>query len=227
MKNPRSNDQRVGSKEHLRLALLPFGQLSRYQRKFARFKILMDPMFPRLADFIRPGWKVIDVGCGFGVTAAWLLAIYPDLRFLACEPDEGRARVAARVLDSSGEVLSCRAQDLPLENKKADAVLCLDMLHYLSDQDLREFLGRARSVFPSEGRLIIRVTIPGKRFRLLRLIEVTKLRVRGVKYYFREVEDYIRIITDADFKMELVELTAPGSEENWFIARIENGGVQK
>jgi uncharacterized protein len=221
MKNSRTTEQGVGSKEHLRIALLPYRHLSRYQRNFARFKILMDPMFPRVADFIRPGWKVIDVGCGFGVTAAWLLAIYPDLRFLACEPDEQRARVAARVLDSRGEVLPCRAQDLPLENKQADAVLCLDMLHYLSDREFREFLGRIRAVFTSEGRLIIRVTIPGKKFHLLRLIEITKLKCRGVPYYFRGVEEHIQTIQEAGFQMELRELAAPGSEEVWFIARIE------
>lgn len=218
MKHTQIIGEGVGSKEHLQSALLPYRQLGPYHRNFARFKILIDPMFPRLADFIRPGWKVIDVGCGFGVTASWLLAIYPDLMFLACEPDEERARIAALVLDSRGEVLPCRAQDLPLENIKAGAVLCLDMLHYLSNRDLREFLGRVRSVLSAEGRLIIRATIPGKGFRLFRLVEVTKLKYRGVKYYFREVQDYIHIIQEAGFKMELMELSAPGSEEIWFIA---------
>ncbi|MBA4394377.1 MAG: hypothetical protein C0407_12570 [Desulfobacca sp.] len=222
MKPSPTKREDLGSKEHLRLALLPYRKLGRYHRKFARFKILLDPMFPRVAGFIRPGWKVIDVGCGFGVTAAWLLAIYPDLRFLACEPDETRARVAARVLDFRGEVLPCRAQDLPLENKKADAVLCLDMLHYLAEGELQEFLSRVRPVFSPEGRLIIRVTIPGKGFRLLRLIEITKLKIKGVKYFYRGVEDYRRIIREAGFRIELMEPATPDSEELWLVARIED-----
>lgn len=224
MKNSPTTGQGVGSKEHLRLALIPYGQLGPYQRHFARFKILMDPMFPRLADFVRPGWKVMDVGCGYGVAAAWLLAIYPDLRFLACDPDQERARVAALVLDSRGEVLPCRAQDLPLENVKADAVLCLDILHYLSDRELGEFLDRARPVLPSEGRLIIRVTIPGKRLRFLRLVEMTKLRFRGLKYYYRGVEETIGLIEQAGFQVELTEPTAPGWEEIWLIARSKERG---
>ena len=78
--------------------------------------------------------KVIDVGCGYGVPVAWLLAIYPDLTFLACEPNAERAGVTSRVLADRGRVVQCSAMDLPLENEKADAVLCLDMLHYFSDR---------------------------------------------------------------------------------------------
>jgi len=185
----------------------------------------MDPMFHRLADFVKPGWKIIDVGCGYGVPATWLLAIYPDLRFLACDPDEDRARVAARVLGKKGEVLQCRALDLPLDEERADAVLLLDVLHYFSDAEFREFLGRVRPVLSPAGRLIIRVTIPGERFRLFRFVEEVTLRLRGVKHYFRRAEPLVRILEDAGFKVELVEPTAPGREETWFIAPVGDSGA--
>jgi SAM-dependent methyltransferase len=213
----------AGSKQHRRLALRGYRHLEPYPRLFARFKILMDPMFPRLADFVRPGWKVIDVGCGYGIPAAWLLAIYPDLRFLACDPNEERARVAARVLGKRGKVLHCQAQALPLDDERADAVLLLDVLHYFPDPKLREFLGRVRPMLSAEGRLIIRVTIPGEGFRLFRFVEVARLRFKGARHYFRKVEQIVRILEDAGFKVELVEPTAPRREETWFIA---SGGIQ-
>jgi SAM-dependent methyltransferase len=160
-----------------------YRHLEAYPRLFARFKILLDPMFPRLADFVRPSWKIIDVGCGYAVPAAWLSAIYPNLRFLACDPREERARVAARVLGKSGRVCPCRALDLPLENEGADAVLLLDVLHYFSDSDLRELLGRIRSNLSAEGRLVIRVTIPGPGFRFFRFVEEFRLRLKGGECY--------------------------------------------
>jgi predicted exporter/SAM-dependent methyltransferase len=212
----------AGSKQHRRLTLRRYRHMEPYPRLFARFKILMDPMFPRLADFVRPGWKVIDMGCGYGVPAAWLLAIYPDLRFLACDPDGERARVADKVLGKSGDVRHCRAMDLPLENERADAVLLLDVLHYLSDQELMEFLGRVRPVVHGGGWLIIRVTIPGEGFRLFRFLEVVRLKLKGVRHYFRRVDQSIRILEDAGFKVELVEVTAPRREEIWFIASVIN-----
>src|SRR4030042_5084649 len=88
--------EQVGSKEHLQTALLPYKHLEPFPRHFVRFKIFMDPMFPRLADFVRPGWKVVDVGCGYGVPAAWLSTVYPDLEFIACDPLAERARIAAK-----------------------------------------------------------------------------------------------------------------------------------
>jgi len=215
----------TGSPQHRKRALLRYRHLEPHPRLFARFKILMDPMFPRLADFVRPGWKVIDVGCGYAVPASWLLAIYPDLRFLACEPDEDRARIAARVLGKNGEVRQCRAQDLPLDNQRADAFLLLDILHYLSDDGVRGFLGRIRPVLSPGGRLIIRVTIPGEGFSLFRWVEVTTLRLRGVKYYFRRAEELVRLLGDAGFRVELTEPTAPGREETWFIASVGDPGA--
>jgi hypothetical protein len=210
----------AGSPQHRKRVLRRYRHLELHPRLFARFKILMDPMFPRLADFVKPGWKVIDVGCGYAVPATWLLAIYPDLRFLACDPDEDRARIAGRVLGKNGEARRYRAQDLPLDNERADAFLLLDILHYLSDAEVREFLGRIRPVLLPGGRLIIRVTIPGEEFRLFRWVEVVTLRFKGVKHYFRRVEPLVRLLEDAGFKVELVEPTAPGREETWFIASV-------
>lgn len=220
MKSSLIRSGKIGSREHLHLALLPYRPLKTYHRQFARFKILMDPMFPRLADFVKSGWKVIDVGCGYGIAAAWLLAIYPDLKFLACEPDGERARIASHVLRDHIKVFQCGALDLPLENERADAVLCLDVLHYLSDGELGEFLDRVRPVLSSEGRLIIRVTIPKGGFHFFRFVEMAKLRLKGVRYYFRGEKLFIRIIEQAGFQVEFVDRTAPGREETWFIARV-------
>jgi predicted exporter len=212
----------LGSRQHRMLALRRYRHLEAYPRLFARFKILLDPMFPRLAEFVRPSWKIIDVGCGYAVPAAWLLAIYPDLKFVACDPQEERARIAARVLGKSGQVCHCRALDLPLKNEGANAVLLLDVLHYFPDSDLREFLVRIRSILSVEGRLVIRVTIPGLGFRLFRFVEELRLRFKGREYYFRSAGQITRILAEANFKVELVESSAPGREETWFIAYLPN-----
>jgi cyclopropane fatty-acyl-phospholipid synthase-like methyltransferase len=94
----------------------------------------------------------------------------------------------------------------------------LDILHYFPDSELREFLSRIRSVLAIGGRLVIRTTIPGHGFRLFRFVEEWKLKFRGADYYFRNPEQIKGILEGADFKMEMIEPSAPGREETWFIA---------
>ena len=215
---------RAGSKEHTRLTLKRFKHLEAYPRLFARFKILLDPMFPRLSHFVRPGWKLLDIGCGFGVPAAWLLTLYPDLEFVACDPMAERARIAGRVLGERAKVLQGGALDLPLDQVEADAVLLLDVLHHLEDKALIELLTRLRAALSGKGRLIIRVTVPGNSFRLFRFVEETRLQVKGRKPCWRSNERVIEILERAGFRVELVEATAPGREETWFVGKSGRAG---
>ena len=207
-----------GSKEHTRLALSRFKHLEPHPRLFARFKIQLDPMFPRLADFVKPGQRLIDVGCGYGVPAAWLLALYSDLRLVVCEPSRERARVAGRVLGDSAQVFQCGAMDLSLETERADTILLLDMLHYLSNEDLEKLLSRLKGMLKEQGRLVIRVTIPKDKFSFQRWVETAKMRLKGLKPYFRSEDEMSVGLDRAGFRVELVESTAPGREATWFIA---------
>ena len=215
-----------GSKEHFKASLERYKHLEAYPRLFARFKILLDPMFPRLADFVKPGWKVVDVGCGYGVPAAWLLTLYPDLEFVACDPAAGRARIATKVLGVKAKVANVGALDLALDHGQANAVLLLDVLHYFQDKEVVELLGRLRAALSRRGRLIIRLTLPGTRFSLFRFVEEKRLWVKGTKPFWRGRDRVLEILGNAGFKVDLVEPTAHGREETWFIGVVEEDSVR-
>jgi SAM-dependent methyltransferase len=161
--------------------------------------------------------KLADIGCGFGVPAAWLLTLYPALEFIACDPHPERARIAARVLGGRAKVMNVGAMDLHLDHEAIDAVLLLDMLHYLEDKEVSELLERLRPVLSTQGRLIIRVTLPGTRFSLFRFVEETRLRIKGANPCWRSKDKVIEILGNAGFHVELVEPTAEAREETWFI----------
>jgi uncharacterized protein len=213
---------RTGSREHTLLTLQRFRHLDPHPRFFARFKIMLDPMFPRLADFVEPGWNLLDMGCGYGVPAAWLLEAKPDLHITACDPDAERARVAARALGERAVVRNCGALDLHLEAGPVDAVLLLDMLHYLSDGELERLLGRLATLSGDGLNLIIRVTVPGKALTFLRFVETVRMRIKGQTPRFRPEGRMREILERAGFTVELTEPTAPGREETWFIARLNS-----
>jgi trans-aconitate methyltransferase len=191
-----------------------------YPRLFARFKILLDPMFPKLAAFLCAPRIIIDIGTGYGVPAAWLLELFPEAHVFGIEPDPDRAHTAARVFGKRGRVQSGRAPDMPDIPEPADCALMLDMLHYLDDAEARETLIRLGEKLLPGAALIVRVTIPSyERPPVQRFIETTRLKVLGIVSFFRTAQQVRQLISGAGFSITCEEPAAPGREEIWFIAQ--------
>ena len=209
-----------GSRRHLQRVLLHYRHMEAYPRLFARFKILLDPMFPKLADFLCAPRIIIDIGTGYGVPAAWLLELFPEAHVFGIEPDADRAHTAARVFGKRGRVQAGRAPDMPDIPEPADCALMLDMLHYLDDAEARETLIRLGEKLLPGAALIVRVTIPShERAPVQRFIETTRLKVLGIVSFFRTAQQVRQLISGAGFSITGEELAAPGREEIWFIAQ--------
>jgi hypothetical protein len=99
-------------------------------------------------------------------------------------------------------------------------VLMLDMIHLISDDELRLTLQRLRAKISPEGKLILRATVPSrKRVPLLRRIEAWRLKILNLRPHFRSSEEVVTLISEAGFRIELTEPTALDREETWFICR--------
>jgi SAM-dependent methyltransferase len=195
-----------------------------YPRLFARFKIILDPMFPCLADFVRDPEIIIDVGSGYGVPAVWLLELFPHARVYGIEPDRKRVRFASRAMGTQGAVKVGKAPDMPDVPGMADTALLLDMIHLLTDDELLLTLQRLHKKIRPDGSLIIRATVPsGKRFPWKRWIETTRIRIQKGIPHFRSETDIMAIISKAGFNITLTEISAPGDEELWFVASVNIG----
>jgi threonine dehydrogenase-like Zn-dependent dehydrogenase len=161
------------------------------------------------------------VGCGFGVAAAWTLARSAELRIVAIEPDEDRVDVARFVLGPRGEVHEGAAPEA-LPTVDAAAVLCLDVIHYLDDAGLAATLGHFRACLAKGGRLVLRATVPAKAERtpFYRWFETRRLALLRQRPHYRSTAEVTAALTHAGFIVSLVEPTAPGREETWFIAEV-------
>ena len=210
---------RATPREHRRLALKRYRYLETYARMFARFKMLLDPMFPKLITYVRAADTVLDVGCGYGVPATWLTTALPDLKVFGVEPDPQRVRVARRALGERGVVVCGRAPDLPPEPAGVDVALMLDMAHYLSDAELAATINDLRQRLRKGGRLVMRVTVPTpKKFPWERTLERLRVKLLKLPASFRTAEQLTGMLAAAGLNVDLVEPTAPGREETWFIA---------
>jgi predicted exporter/ubiquinone/menaquinone biosynthesis C-methylase UbiE len=215
-----------GSKRHLLRAIRRYRHMEPYPRLFARFKILLDPMFPRLASFLHSPRHMIDIGCGYGVPAVWLLSLFPQAKVYGLDPDRRRVTIAARAFGDRGSAAVGKAPDLPAAcPDQVDTVLMLDMIHLISDDELRLTLQRLYDKIVPEGKLILRTTVPSrKRVPWLRRIEEWRLKALHLTSHFRSSEEVTALLSEAGFMVELKEPTALDREETWFICRRARWG---
>jgi predicted exporter/precorrin-6B methylase 2 len=210
-----------GSKRHFQRAVGRYRHMESYPRLFARFKIILDPMFPKLANFVKEPETIIDIGTGYGVPTVWLLELFPCARIYGIEPDHRRVRIASRALGTQGSVEIGKAPDIPEVSGMADTALILDMIHILTDDELMLTLQRLRGKLRPGGTLIIRTTVPSDtRSSWRRWIETMRIRMQKCIPHYRTKEDVMAMIAKAGFDVTHTEISAPGEEEWWFIAMV-------
>ena len=209
-----------GSREHRAAVAASYRFMETYVRMFVRFKMMFDPMFPSLAGFIGPQDNVMDIGCGYGVPGSWLLHLYPGVSLSGIDPSLDRVRVARRAWGTRGFVVQGKVPDFPFPVGEYNTVLMLDILHYLSDEDLAKTLTAVFSSLNPGGRAVIRTTIPSSRtVPWERWLEQARLTIKGQKGYFRSNERIVQAVTAAGFTVTFSGASAPGREEVWFVCK--------
>jgi predicted exporter/SAM-dependent methyltransferase len=215
-----------GSRQHRLLAMSRYRHMEPYPRLFARFKMSQDPMFPRLANFLDSPRHVIDIGCGYGVPAVWLLSLFPQAKVYGLDPDRRRVTIAARAFGDRGTAAVGKTPDLPTASPDwVDTALILDMIHLISDDELRLTLQRLYDKIVPGGKLILRTAIPSRKpVPWLRRIEEWRLKAFHLIPHFRSSEEVTALISEAGFMVDLQEPTALDREETWFICRRAGRG---
>jgi cyclopropane fatty-acyl-phospholipid synthase-like methyltransferase len=181
---------------------------------------MIDPMFKELQQYVQNPRRIIDIGCGYGIPATWLLELYPDARVYGLEPDESRVRIASQVIGDRGHVEVGLAPDLPAVDSEVDTVIMLDMLHLIDDEELKLVLKRIFQKLSPGGTLIIRATIPSDRkVPWKRWIEATRLKFTGMQESFRRENEIAGFMTVAGFAINVSASPTAGIEEKWFVGK--------
>ncbi len=209
----------AASKEHRARVESHYRNMEPYPRLFARFKMGFDPMFSELHRLLDSPETIVDIGSGYGIPAVWLLELFPEAHLYGIEPDEKRRLAASWAVGGRGTIEKGSAPDLPEFPGRADAILIIDMIHYLSDDDLGLLLGRARKRMSPKGVLVIRGTVPAGKRTVLRLIEMAWIRLRGLSMHYRSTEELVRIIGDQGFAVTVRDSSKTSREEKWFLGR--------
>jgi SAM-dependent methyltransferase len=201
----------------------PYRHAGRFAYHFARGKLRADPVYRAILELglLRGRGRVLDLGCGQGLLAAWLRAAErcyergswpwgwpPAPRALSTRGIELMARDVERArcaLGSASEVSHADIRSAAFG--VADAVVILDVLHYMDPQAQLEVLRRVRAALPPRGLLLLRVGDAGGglRFHYGQWSDALVMLLRGhslVAQHCRSVAQWRLLLRDCGFDSE-------------------------
>lgn len=102
-----------------------------YDRFMGRYSVLLAP---KLAEFagVRPGQRVLDVGCGPGSLTAELVRHVGAVNVAAVDPSESFV-AAARGRNPGVEVVRASAETMPFSSGSFDAAIAQLVVHFMTD----------------------------------------------------------------------------------------------
>ncbi len=134
-----------------------------------RFSILR-PKLLSVMDLLLPDeGRILDVGCGFGLFAAYFGQTQPGRTIVGVDPDARRVKLATQVSKSLGLDNSFQVGDVRDHSLEGpfDAAYVLDVMHHIPQDDQRAVLARLRDLLVPGGTLIVKDITTEPRFGLL------------------------------------------------------------
>jgi len=206
-----------------------------YAYNFARGKLRGDPVFCALLErgLLLERSHILDLGCGQGLLSAWLNAArlcyesgsWPQGWPPAPKPrstrgielmirDVERARVALGpgCEISQGDIRSA-------EFGTTDAVVILDVLHYIGREEQLLVLKRVRAALPARGLLLLRIgdANGGLRFRYGQWVDKLIMLFRGrgtLTTHCRSADQWLNLLSECGFDVQATPMSEGTSFAN-------------
>jgi SAM-dependent methyltransferase len=224
-----------------------YRRAGRFAWHFARGKLRADPVYAAILarDLLRGRRTILDLGCGQGLLAAWLLAAHElhasDVRGARDWPRgwpapplveayrgiEINAREVARArqafaLDTGAAVQIVHGDIRDVDYGSADAVVILDVLHYLDYPAQHRVLEQARGALAARGLLLLRVgdAAAGLRCTLSQAVDRTVVLARRGRWSplgCRTLSDWQALLARCGFSAHPQPSSAGKLFANWLL----------
>jgi len=208
-------------------ATIPYRAAGRFAWHFARGKLDADPVFAGLLEhgLIPDRARVLDIGCGQGLLASWLLsakamhaagdwpAHWPPAPGLqSIHGVDLMPRDVERARRALGDAATFTVGDMrKMEFGKADAVVVLDVLHYVDVEAQDDVLRRIRDALAPRGVLVLRIgdAAAGWPFRFSVWVDHVVTFARGhrnSRLHCRPLEAWKSVLRDLGFSVHALPM---------------------
>jgi SAM-dependent methyltransferase len=212
-------------------ASAPYWSTDLYAYYRARGKLRGDPAFTRILSegLLGESERILDLGCGQGLLAAWLLAArsrsderpqsWPSEWPAAPRPKfirgiEVRRCDIQRARHALGQKAEFELADITqAEFGTVDAIVLLDVLHYIDYKSQLCVLNRAQTALAPGGVLLLRVSDAGSgiRFTIGKYIDQTVMLThyhRAPRVYCRALPEWLDVLAAAGFHCMALPMSA-------------------
>jgi SAM-dependent methyltransferase len=201
----------------------PYRSAGLFAYRFARGKLRGDPVFRALLErgLLRGRGRILDLGCGQGLLSAWLKAAelsyqtgsWPQGWPPAPQPVSTRGielmgRDVERARNALGPQCDISQGDIrEAEFGATDAVVILDVLHYITRDEQLQVLRRVRAALAPKGLLLLRIgdAAGGLRFRYSQWVDRLVMRCRGhasIAMHCRSSSQWRELLAECGFEVE-------------------------
>jgi SAM-dependent methyltransferase len=216
--------------ELLETACQPYQRAGKFAWHFARGKLGRDPAFKgMLANGLLSGRKrILDIGCGQGLLASWLFSArkqYESGRWPSGWPEPPILDIVRgielmpRDVERAKDSLSAHGDKVLIEVGNmcsadfgsADAVVILDVLHYVDFNAQDDVLRRVHHCLDSQGVLLLRVgdAAAGLPFKMSNWVDNVVTWVRGhrtLPRYCRTLAEWKARLSDLGFEVDAMPM---------------------
>jgi SAM-dependent methyltransferase len=206
----------------------PYRSAGWFAYRFARGKLKGDPVYAAILSLglLQGRCRVLDLGCGQGLLTAWLRAAeccydggtwpyaWPaaprSVSMLGIELMMSDVERARRALGPDAQVLHGDIRTAAFG--QADAVVILDVLHYMGAATQHEILERVRAALPADGLLLLRVgdADGGLRFRYGQWTDKLVMKLRGhgwVRTHTRSLSQWRGLLQQCGFASAVLPMS--------------------
>jgi 2-polyprenyl-3-methyl-5-hydroxy-6-metoxy-1,4-benzoquinol methylase len=175
-----------------------------------RFSILRPQLLSVMDLLLTDEGRILDVGCGFGLFAAYFGQTHPRRRIVGVDPDARRVDIARRVAKSLGlrehAFVAGDIRDVPIQGP-FDAVYVLDVMHHLPPEDQWGVLQRLHGLLVPGGVLLVKDITTEPRLGLLFTTALDRLMV-GFRepLSYRHHREWGEMLSALGFKVRMVRV---------------------